>query len=116
MCRNAHEISHDRIMSRDTGFRLLPLAFGSKPKTVLALDGVCPILPPNVPRMKPKFFPPYKDEGEVAAAWGQAQLVKYLDRKVELRGGSRQDRVAARKWMSIFWHEAVVGDGTGRRI
>ena len=29
--------------------------------------------------MKLKFFSPYKDEGEVVAAWGQAQLIKYLD-------------------------------------
>jgi hypothetical protein len=28
------------------------------------------------------YFPVYKDEGEVIAAWGQAQLVKYLDGKL----------------------------------
>jgi hypothetical protein len=26
--------------------------------------------------MKMKFFPPFKDEGEVIASWGQAQLIK----------------------------------------
>jgi hypothetical protein len=58
--------------------------------------------------MKMKFFPPFKDEGEVAAAWGQAQLVKYLDGKVELKGGSKEDRLAAHELISMFWHEAVV--------
>ena len=34
--------------------------------------------------MKLKFFPLFKDEGEVVAGWGQAQLIKYLDGKVWL--------------------------------
>ncbi len=66
--------------------------------------------------MKLKFLPPYKDEGEVIAAWGQAQLIKYLDGKMELRGGSDQDRAEAREWISLFWHEAVVGDSGGARL
>ena len=37
-----------------------------------------------------KFFPPYPDEGEVIAAWGEAKLVKYLDGKPELKGSTRQ--------------------------
>ena len=41
--------------------------------------------------MKLKFFPLFKDEGEVVAAWGEAQLIKYLDEKTELRGGSEQE-------------------------
>ena len=62
-----------------------------------------------------KFFPPFKDEGEIIASWDQAQLIKYLDGKTELRSGSKEDRLAAREWISLFWHEAVVGDQTGRR-
>jgi hypothetical protein len=27
--------------------------------------------------MKLKFFPPFKDEGEVVASWGEAQLIRY---------------------------------------
>ena len=65
--------------------------------------------------MKLKFFPPFRDEGEVVAAWGQAQLIRYLDGKTELRGGSREDRLSAHEWISLFWHEAVVGDASGRR-
>ena len=48
--------------------------------------------------MKLKFFPPFKDEGEVVAGWGQTQLIKYLDGKVELKGGSKEDRLAAHEW------------------
>jgi hypothetical protein len=59
--------------------------------------------------MKMKFFPQLKDEGEVVAAWGQVQLLKYLDGKVELNGGSKEDRLAAKEWMSLFWHKALVG-------
>ena len=55
-----------------------------------------------------KFFPPYKDEGEVVAYFGQAQLIKFLDGTLEPRGGSAQDRAEAREWMSLFWHEAAV--------
>ena len=65
--------------------------------------------------MKVKFFPPFKDEGEVVASWGQAQLVKYLDGKTELREVSEQDRAEAKEWMSLFWHEAVGGNDSGRR-
>jgi hypothetical protein len=55
-----------------------------------------------------KFFPEFKDEGEVIARFGDAQLIRFLDGKMELRGGSNDDRTAAREWMSMFWHEAVV--------
>ena len=61
------------------------------------------------------YFPAFKDEGEVIASWGEAQLIKYLGGKTELRGGSKQDRAEAREWMSLFWHEVVVGDGSRRR-
>jgi hypothetical protein len=58
--------------------------------------------------MKMKFYPPFKDEGEVFAGWGQARLIKYLDGKVVLKGGSKEDRIAAREWISFFWHEALI--------
>jgi hypothetical protein len=66
--------------------------------------------------MKLKFFPLFNNEREVVASWGEAQLIKYLDGKTELRGGSKEDRAEAREWMSLFWHEAVVGDDRGRRV
>ena len=49
-----------------------------------------------------------RDEGELVAGFGQARLVKTLDSKYELRGGSQEDRFAAREWISMFFHEAVV--------
>jgi hypothetical protein len=52
--------------------------------------------------MKPKFFPPFKDEGGVTAAWGEARLIKYLDGKPVLKGGSKEDRNAAGEWISQF--------------
>jgi hypothetical protein len=58
--------------------------------------------------MKPKFFPLFRDEGELIASWGKARLIKYLDGNVELKGGSKEDRLAAHEWISLFWHEAVV--------
>jgi hypothetical protein len=58
-----------------------------------------------------KFFPPFEDRGEVVAAWGEAQLIRFLDGKCELRGGSKEDRAEAKEWMSLFWHTAVVGEG-----
>jgi hypothetical protein len=62
-----------------------------------------------------KFFPPFRDEGEVVAAWGEAQLIRYSEGKTELRGGSKEDRLAAQEWMSLFWHEGVVGERPGLR-
>ena len=58
--------------------------------------------------MKMKFFPPFRDEGEVIASWGQARLIKYLDGKLELKGGSKEDRIEAREWISMFLTDAVV--------
>jgi hypothetical protein len=55
-----------------------------------------------------RFFPEFKDQGEVIASFGRARLVKYLDGRMELKGGSREDRVSAREWISLFMHDAVV--------
>jgi hypothetical protein len=61
--------------------------------------------------MKLKFFPLFKDEVELIAGWGEAELIRYLNGRVELRGGSKEDRLAAHEWVSLFWHEAVVREG-----
>ena len=55
------------------------------------------------------FFRNLVGQGEVIASWGEAKLVKTQDGKLELRGGSKEDRGEAREWISLFWHEAVVG-------
>ena len=54
------------------------------------------------------YFPQFKDAGEVIAAFGQARLIKCLDGKYELRGGSNDDRLAAKEWISLFCHEVLV--------
>ena len=66
-------------------------------------------------KRKSEYYPPFKDEGELIASWGEAKLIRYLDGKSELKGGSKEDRLAAQEWISLFWHEAVVGDGGRRR-
>jgi hypothetical protein len=62
-------------------------------------------------RRKSEYFPPFKDEGEVMASWGEAQLIKYLNGRTELRGGSKEDRIAVREWISMFLNNAVVREG-----
>ena len=53
-------------------------------------------------------FTEFEDEGEVIASFGQAQLVKYLDGRYESRGGSRDDRLEAKEWISMFCHEVLL--------
>lgn len=48
-----------------------------------------------------------KEADEIVAVFGEAKLVRRSDGKAELRGGSDQDRLQAREWISLFWHEAV---------
>jgi hypothetical protein len=55
-----------------------------------------------------KYFRTFKDDGEVIAFFGKAKLVKYLDGKYELRDGSKDDRLEAREWISLFCHNVVV--------
>ena len=62
-------------------------------------------------KRKSEYYPPFKDEGELIASWGQAQLIKNLDGKVVLKGGSKEDRIAAREWISMFLSDAVVREG-----
>jgi len=58
------------------------------------------------------LLPKLLNSDEVIAYFGQAKLVKRLDSKFELRGGSREDRTAAKEWISLFMHEVVlVGAG-----
>jgi hypothetical protein len=44
---------------------------------------------------------------EIVAAFGQALLVKLPEGRWELRGGTQDDRTAAKEWISLFCHEAV---------
>jgi hypothetical protein len=67
-------------------------------------------------KRKSEYYPPFKDEGEIMASWGEARLVKYLDGKLVLKGGAKEDRIAARQWISMFLNDAVAGEGCGRRF
>lgn len=46
--------------------------------------------------------------GETLAVFGDAHLVKHRDGKLELRGGTHADHIAAREWCSLFLHNAVI--------
>jgi hypothetical protein len=49
-----------------------------------------------------------RDTDRIVAVFGEAKLVRRLDGKAGLRGGTVQDRVAAKQWITRFWHEAVL--------
>lgn len=51
---------------------------------------------------------PAHSEGETIASFGDARLVKNLNGKFRLIGGTSNDRAAAREWCSHFLHEAVI--------
>jgi hypothetical protein len=44
---------------------------------------------------------------EIVAVFGQARLVRRIDGRHELIGGSQADHFAAREWCSLFQHELV---------
>ncbi len=74
-------------------------------------DGICPTQPGMILGMKLGFWDWMKQSNErVLACFGGAQLIKSLDGRLELRGGSSQDRLAAKEWMSLFCHEALPVD------
>ena len=47
-------------------------------------------------------------EGEVTALFGETRLMRYLDGRLELVGGSEADRIAARQRIAFFLRKAVV--------
>ena len=44
---------------------------------------------------------------EVIAGFGTAELVRHLDGRFELRGGSAEDHRAAREWVEQFYRKAL---------
>jgi hypothetical protein len=46
-------------------------------------------------------------EEQLVASFGDARLVRQLDGKMELKGGTPEDHTAAKEWISLFMHEAV---------
>lgn len=49
-----------------------------------------------------------QDQDETLARFGEARLVKKPTGKIELIGGSADDRTAAKEWVSFFLHEARI--------
>jgi hypothetical protein len=47
-----------------------------------------------------------RDEGELVATFGDARLVKKFDKKLEIIGGSEDDRLAALEWCSMFLRQS----------
>jgi hypothetical protein len=48
---------------------------------------------------------------EVIARFGKAALIKQPNGSWQLKGGSEEERLSAREWISLFLHEAVVPCG-----
>jgi len=51
-----------------------------------------------------------KTQPRVLASFGRANLVRIAGSNCELRGASEDDFTAAKEWISLFLHEAVLCD------
>jgi hypothetical protein len=74
------------------------------------MDSLCPTLIANVGDMKIKHLveAPAARRGNVVACFGGAALIRGRKGRWTLEGGSRNDRLEAQEWISLFLHEAVV--------
>ncbi len=48
---------------------------------------------------------------QVIARFGNAALIKQANGTWQLKGGSEEDWLSAREWISLFLHEAVLQRG-----
>ena len=48
---------------------------------------------------------------KVIASFGEAKLLADCAGRLEIRGGSKDDRLAAMEWISLFMHEAILRRG-----
>ena len=72
------------------------------------MDGICPRGLFKIEGMKLKHHEETQGRGqEVIARFGQAALIKQTNGTWQLQGGSEEDRLSAREWISLFLHEAV---------
>ena len=70
----------------------------------------------NFRRMKTEFAINHRlHQGETIAMFGAARLVRHLDGRHELVGGTAADQAAAREWISLFEHDIVLGRPYGVR-
>jgi hypothetical protein len=54
-------------------------------------------------------YTPDGDSGETLAGFGGARLVKYLDGRVELPGGTEDERERALAWLAQFMPRVRLG-------
>gem|GEM_PF-2106182 len=72
--------------------------------------------PGHTARMKNRHASsPPENELRVVACFGEANLVTSGGADYELRNASAEDCTAAKEWVSIFMHEAVIVLKGGRR-
>jgi hypothetical protein len=57
-----------------------------------------------------------RDEGETLATFGDARLVKQLNGRLQVVGGSPSDHTAVKEWVSLFMHDALISFPTPRRF
>jgi len=50
----------------------------------------------------------FRSDSETIAVFGKARLVRTRQGKYELQGGTREDRIEAREWISLFMHQVLV--------
>lgn len=86
-----------------------PQASAGDTENIFRLGPFLPHLARQTARMKLNLLAWRKrDEGETLAQFGEARLIKRLTGKIELIGGSADDRTAAREYVSLFLHEAAI--------
>jgi hypothetical protein len=78
----------------------------------VALDSLCPTGSFKIIVMKLKTHDATLARGhEVIARFGNADLIRQQDGTWQLKGGTEEDRLSAREWISLFMHEAVLQRG-----
>ena len=76
------------------------------------MDSICPSDLFKIGVMKLKTHDETQARGqEVVARFGQAALIRQSNGTWQLKGGSEEDRLSAREWISLFMHEAVLQCG-----
>ncbi|HOW63930.1 MAG TPA: hypothetical protein P5186_00895 [Candidatus Paceibacterota bacterium] len=56
------------------------------------------------------------ERDEVIACFGRGRLMKRADGRFEFRDGTTEDLAAAREWISLFLHEAIIGSVVSSQI
>jgi hypothetical protein len=59
-------------------------------------------------RMNNRISLPVSRREKLITTFGRAKLIRLSNGATELRGGLAQDQTAAKEWISLFMHEAVL--------